>query len=119
MNEVLEIVESSAKILQLNVGGGFIQSKTWMQILADITGKKLCVIETEDSSAIGAGILNMKALKMIADYDSLQPKNNLLVEPDLNNHLVYQKFYAVFKKLYQSLKDSMHDVYEANLVKDN
>jgi gluconokinase len=119
MNEVLEIVESSAKILQLNVGGGFIRSQTWMQILADITGKKLCVIETEDSSAIGAAILNMKALKMIEDYDSLQPKNNLLVEPDLNNHLVYQKFYAVFKKLYQSLKDSMHDVYEANLVKDN
>lgn len=120
MNEVLEIVESSAeKIQQLNVGGGFIQSKTWMQILADITGKKLCVIETEDSSAIGAVLINMKALNMIEDYDSLQPKNNLLVEPDLNNHLVYQKYYSVFKKLYSSLKDSMHEVYEANSVKNN
>jgi gluconokinase len=119
MNEVLEIVESSAKILQLNVGGGFIRSQTWMQILADITGKKLCVIETEDSSAIGAAILNMKALKIIDRYDSLQPKNNLIIEPDLNNHLLYQKYYSVFKKLYSSLKDSMHEVYEANSVEDN
>jgi gluconokinase len=115
MNEVLEVVESSAeKIVQLNVGGGFIQSETWMQILADITGKKLCVIETEDSSAVGAAILNMKALKMIEDYDSLQPKNNILIEPDLNNHLLYKKYYLVFKNLYCSLKESMHEVYEIN-----
>lgn len=112
MNEVLEIVESSTKILQLNVGGGFIRSQTWMKILADITGKKLCVIEIEDSSAIGAVILNMKALKMIDDYDSLQPKNNLLVEPDLNDHSLYQKYYSVFRNLYSSLKNSMHEIYE-------
>jgi gluconokinase len=120
MNEVLQIVESSVeKIVQLNVGGGFIQSKTWMRILADITGKNLCVIETEDSSAIGAAILNMKALKMVKDYDSLQPKNNLLIEPDLNNHLLYEKYYAVFKNLYRCLKELMHEDYEINSVKND
>jgi gluconokinase len=120
MNEVLQIVESSVeKIVQLNVGGGFIQSKTWMRILADITGKNLCVIETEDSSAIGAAILDMKALKMVKDYDSLQPKNNLLIEPDLNNHLLYEKYYAVFKNLYRSLKELMHEDYEINSVKND
>lgn len=116
MNQVLENVESSTeKILQLNVGGGFIHSKTWMHILADITSKKLCVIETEDSSAIGAALLNMKALKMIDSYDSLKPKNNLLIEPDLRNHSVYQKYYAVFKKLYKPMKELMHQDYEAGV----
>jgi len=116
MNQVLEIVESSTeKIVQLNVGGGFIHSKTWMHILSDITGKKLCVIETEDSSAIGAALLNMKALKMIEDYDSLKPKSNLLIEPDLNNHVVYEKYYSIFKNLYKPMKESMHQVYEINL----
>ncbi|MGN6533202.1 MAG: FGGY-family carbohydrate kinase, partial [Ginsengibacter sp.] len=86
----------------------FIHSKTWMQILADITGKKLAVIESEDSSAIGAALINMKALKMIEEYDSLQPKNDLVVEPVLENHKVYEKYYAVFKNLYNSTKDLMH-----------
>ena len=116
MNQVLEIVESSTEnIIQLNVGGGFIQSKIWMQILADITGKKLCVIEAEDSSAVGAALLNMKALKMIDAYDSLQPKKNLVVEPDLNNHLVYEKYYGVFKKLYKLMKELMHEDYEVSI----
>jgi gluconokinase len=111
----MEIVESSAeKIVQLNVGGGFIHSKTWMQILADITGKKLAVIESEDSSAIGAALINMKSLKMIEEYDSLQPKNNLIVEPDLNNHLIYQKYYSVFENLYKPMKELMHEDYEAS-----
>lgn len=113
MNQVLEIVESSTeKIVQLNVGGGFIHSKTWMQILADITGKKLAVIESEDSSAIGAALINMKALKMIDAYDSLQPKNNLVVEPDLDNQVVYKKYYAVFKNLYKPMKELMHEDYK-------
>jgi gluconokinase len=113
MKQVLEIVESSTeKIVQLNVGGGFIHSKTWLKILADITGKKLAVIESEDSSAIGAALINMKALKMIEDYDSLRPKNNLVVEPDLDNHLVYKRYYAVFKKLYKPMKELMHEDYE-------
>jgi len=115
MYQVLKIVESSTeKIVQLNVGGGFIHSKSWMKILSDITGKKLCVIETEDSSAIGAALLNMKALNMIDDYSSLKPESNLFVEPDLNNHLLYQKYYSVFKSLYECLKLSMHNDYEIN-----
>jgi gluconokinase len=86
-----------------------------MQILADITDKKLAVIESEDSSAIGAALINMKAWKMIEEYDSLQPKNNLVVEPDLNNHLVYEKYYAVFKKLYKPMKEVMHEDYEISI----
>jgi gluconokinase len=108
-------VESSTnKIVQLNVGGGFIHSKTWMQILADITGKKLAVIESEDSSAIGAALINMKAIKMIDAYDSLQPKNDLVVEPDLEKHKVYVKYYSVFKNLYKRMKDLMHQDYQLN-----
>ncbi|MEO9004155.1 MAG: gluconokinase [Ginsengibacter sp.] len=116
MCQVLEIVESSTtKIQQLNVGGGFIHSKVWLKMLADITGNKLCVIETEDSSAIGAVLLNMKALKMIKNYSALKPLKNVVISPDIRNHKVYKRYFAVFLNLYESMKDSMHEVYGINL----
>ncbi len=109
MNQVLQIVESStSKIEKLIVSGGFIHSKTWMNILAGITGKKLLVIETQDSSAVGAALLNMKAMKMIKNYSSLKPNIHQIVKPDLKNHKRHEENYAVFKNLYPALKDSMH-----------
>lgn len=109
MNQVLQIVESStSKIEKLIVSGGFIHSKTWINILADVTGKKLLVIETKDSSAVGAALLNMKAMKMIKSYSSLKPGISQTVKPDLKNHKRHQENYAVFKNLYPTLKDSMH-----------
>jgi len=113
MKQVLQIVESStSKIDKLVVGGGFIHSKTWMHILADITGKKLVVIETQDSSAVGAALLNMKAIKMIKNYSSLKPNISQTVKPDLKNQKRHEDNYAVFKTLYPALKDSMHKIYQ-------
>ncbi len=109
MKQVLQIVESStSKIDKLIVGGGLIHSKIWMQILSDITGKKLFVIETQDSSAVGAALLNMKEMKIIKNYSSLKPSISQTVKPDLKNHKRYEENYSVFKNLYPALKDSMH-----------
>jgi gluconokinase len=109
MNQVLNIVESStSKINKLIVGGGLIHSGTWMRILSDITGKKLFVFQKEDSSAVGAALLNMKAIKMIKNYSSLKPSLNQTVSPDLKNHKKHEENYKIFKKLYPALKESMH-----------
>ena len=113
MNEVVQIVEKSTqKIDKLIVSGGLIRSKIWMQILSDITGKKLYVIETQDSSAVGAALLNMKTMKMIKSYSSLKPAVSQIVKPDLKNHKRHEANFAVFKTLYPALKDSMHRMNE-------
>ena len=83
-----------------------------MKILSDITGKKLFVFEKEDSSAVGAALLNMKAMKMIKNYSSLKPNISLIVKPDAKNHIVYGKYYPVFKNFYPALKNSMHQIYQ-------
>lgn len=109
MKQVLQIVESStSKIEKIIAGGGLIHSKTWMNILAEVIGKKLFVIETQDSSAVGAALLNMKSMKVIKNYSSLKPNINQIVNPDLKNHNRHEENYAIFKKLYPALKDSMH-----------
>lgn len=115
LNQVLKIVESSTKkIDQLIVGGGFIHSKTWMKILADISGKKIYVIETEDSSAVGAALLNMKTMGIIENYSSFKPRVKEIVAPDFANHAKHEANYSVFTKLYNALKEPMHLVYRNN-----
>ncbi len=103
-------------VKQLNVSGGFVHSKTWMQILADITGKKVCLIQTEDASAIGAALLGMKAINLRDSYSIQNFKNNIVIEPDINNHGLHKKYYGIFKNLYEPLKKSMHQLYDINYI---
>ena len=115
LKNILQIIEASTvSITQLNVSGGLVHSKTWMQILADVSGKKNCLVQTEDASSIGAALLGMKALKIINDYDSLNPGIDITMKPNEKNHIVYEKYYEVFKPLYQPLKESMHRLHEIN-----
>ncbi|MBC7565617.1 MAG: gluconokinase, partial [Pedobacter sp.] len=110
--EVLQVVESNGEaITQLNVSGGFVQSEVWMQILADITGKKLVLIQEEDASAIGAVILAAKTLKLNI---SLKDKNPQSILPNIANHETYQKIFPIFKALYLSLKPLMKQLQQLN-----
>jgi gluconokinase len=108
LNDVLKTMETNDKINQLNVSGGFVASKIWMQILADITGKKICIVQTEDASAIGAAYLGLKTMKIIKDYNGLISKKTIkFIEPDFSNHKIYTNYFSVFQGLYGNLKNSM------------
>ncbi|HZI68073.1 MAG TPA: gluconokinase, partial [Hanamia sp.] len=111
--QVLQIVESSTnKIEKLIVGGGFINTRSWIELLADITGKKIFVIETEDSSAVGAALLNMKAMNVIDDFEKFKPEGGEIIEPGLSNHQKHEANFSVFKELYPALKSSMHQIHQ-------
>lgn len=113
LKNILEIIEeATAPVQQLNVSGGFIHSGPWIQILADVTGKKICSIQAEDASSYGAAMLYMKAMNLIENYQSLKPTDEVIIEPVEENFAAHKKYYPVFKKLYCDLKNSMHTVNE-------
>jgi gluconokinase len=109
LNDVLKTLEdASGGIRQVNISGGFTSSAVWTQILADITGKKLAVLQSEDSSALGAIYLAARVLHS-ESYEALtRVEQQDFIEPNTKNHEVYSKMFPVFKKLYRDLKDSMH-----------
>jgi gluconokinase len=109
LREVLEIVEDTTRpVEQVQLSGGFTGSRLWMQMLSDIIRKPVCIIQTNDASAIGAVFLAMKALRLQTDYSSLQVAKEDLVLPDPGNSVVYQKNFDIFKQLYPNLKSLMH-----------
>jgi gluconokinase len=118
LNDVLLAVEQySDEIKQINVSGGFVASPVWMQLLADITGKRLSLVQEEDASAVGAAFIAMKKLGLTenGEYPNLAGnKKEIFIEPDLNKHDIYRKYFAVFRTLYKNLKDSMHQIHLLN-----
>ena len=107
LNDVLQTLEqSSAPINQLNISGGFISSSVWTQMLADITGKKLAIVQQEDASALGAIFLAIDALKLKPIEQAADNEQNIM--PDEKAHQTYIKNFSVFKRLYGDLKETMH-----------
>ncbi|HVZ98148.1 MAG TPA: gluconokinase [Chitinophagaceae bacterium] len=109
LKNILDTLESSSgRIRQLHVSGGFSHSEVWMQVLADITGKKLCKIQSQDASCIGATLWGMKATGVIKSYQSKKIRAGVTIHPHLKTTRFYKEYFSIFKNLYPSLKDTMH-----------
>jgi len=113
LNDVLlSLTASGQEIKQLNVSGGFVTSATWLQIMADITGKRLLLYSVEDASAVGAAYLAFKAIGISADYPLPDQQNITYIEPDEKNHLIYKTHFGFYQKIYQQLKGVMHEMHD-------
>jgi gluconokinase len=113
LNDVLQVVQNSADaITQINISGGFVQSEVWMQMLADITGKKLVLVQKEDASAIGAVFLAAKTLNLDFSFVGTAPQS---IIPNAVNHEHYRKIFPIFKELYHSLSPLMKKLQHSNL----
>jgi gluconokinase len=113
LNDVLLTIEDTVTdITGLNVSGGFVTSKTWLQILADITGKKIVVVQADDASAIGAAFYGLKTLglKMRLNNSHLQESINTFL-PNSDTHNLYNQYFDIFKNLRLVLKEPMHHLY--------
>jgi gluconokinase len=106
LNDVVKsLEEASDSIKQISISGGFITSATWVQTLANITGKKLVVQQTEDASAMGAIYIAMQEL--FPDTKLPHLPDAQVIEPNAESHAVYAKMFPLFKKVYEDLKESM------------
>jgi len=113
MRDVLDAVqENSELITQINISGGFTKSEIWVQTLADITGKKLAILQADDASAVGAAFIALKVVGAIKDYPKVSD-DLTIYQPNPANRDVYNRSFSIYKQLYTDLKATMHQVYKA------
>jgi gluconokinase len=87
----------------VNVSGGFVHSNEWLQILANIFGKKMRLINASDASALGAAYLGLKTTGKISTYEELKGHEGRELHPEENVFAIYQKQYLTFQELYKNL----------------
>jgi len=111
--DVLSSLEKNLPpVREIKLSGGVAKAKAFVQILADVTGRKILTQDAGDASAIGAAYLALKELNAAEDYAFLHQAKSDATEPIKENAEVYHKLFAVYKGLYPSLKETMHTLHQ-------
>ena len=88
------------------IGGGA-ASKLWCGILADITGKKICIPETAEASALGAAIaaaVGAGWYKTFKEAAAAMTGIRRTINPDSQNHKKYTQMFERYKEIYPGLR---------------
>lgn len=78
------------------------------QIIADVTGMPLHVMEEHGGAALGSAMLAAKGAGLISRYDEMQTAHARLrhhYAPDMVRHQLYQDIFLTYLELYPRLKD--------------
>ena len=94
------------------VGGGA-RSPLWLRLQADVYGRTIRRTEVDEGPAYGAALLAGVAAGEFADVGEASERVRLrseVTEPDADEARRYDELYAVYRSLYASLKDQMHEL---------
>ncbi len=98
------------------VGGGALSAIT-CQILADVTGRKVETVDSpQNAGAVGAALLAGLGLGAIKSFKAIKDIISVTgtFRPDPRNKAIYDSYFNVFKKLYQSNKKHFQSLNEPN-----
>ena len=106
--DCLDIIEGmGAQLRSVRVSGGGAHSPFWRQLLADVFGKNVTVLETQEGSAYGAAVLALVGTGVyqsvpeacsatVREVDSLMPRPH--------ESQAYQRGHEVYRAMYPALK---------------
>ncbi len=103
--EIIEEMEVPVESVRASGGGG--QSAFWRQVLADIFGKRVSALESQEGSAYGAALLAMAGtggFSSVPEACRAAVKEVSSVEPRARESQIYRRGYEVYKALYPSLR---------------
>ncbi len=106
--DCLDIIEQmGAPVTSVRVSGGGARSGFWRQMLADVFGKRVVILETQEGSAYGAALLALAGTgangsvsevcqKAIREVDSVEPRP---AEQEIyaRGHRTYQSLYPALR----------------------
>lgn len=101
------LVDMGIPVDEIRVIGGGARSQAWRQILADVFGKEIVGINTNQGGALGAAIL---AAVGDGAYESVEVATDAIIktvdatQPNMDRHAMYQKKHEKYKTLYRCLE---------------
>jgi len=94
------------EIRRVHLGGGGSRNPVWRQMIADVLGKDVALLESRDASAVGAAILAGVGAGAYASAEAGADAVVRIGDPMrycTERHERYQKLYAQYRKVYGAL----------------
>ncbi|WP_346890134.1 xylulokinase [Clostridium sp. UBA1056] len=91
------------------VSGGGGKSELWRQILADMFNCKVSTNKSSEGPALGVALLagvGTGVYKDINEACSIAISENSIQYPKEENSLIYKRYYEIYKKIYNDLKET-------------
>jgi sugar (pentulose or hexulose) kinase len=101
--------ETGTRVKEFIAIGGGSASVFWLSIIADITGKVVCVPEDTEASALGAAIAAAVGAGWYQSFEQAAKKMTRIKErirPNNQYNKIYQQLFSKYKKLYPALRDN-------------
>lgn len=118
LNDSLQLIkDQGVAIDEIRAIGGGAKSAVWQQIMADIFGYEISLLNVEEGPAFGAALIAGVGVGL---YDSFEEVGESIIRVDrtiapiAENVKKYQEYYSIYRDLYKSLKGDF-----ANLAKIN
>jgi ribulose kinase len=106
---ILERMEQERlRIEQIIACGGATKSDLWMQIMADVTGKRISIPEEQEAVSLGSAIAGMVAAGIYPDLRSAAHatvRTAKTVDPNLENTEYYKEYVRQYVATYENLAE--------------
>lgn len=121
MRTIFEPMEEVAgPATEIRVAGGFTRSPLWLQIVADVLGRRLHLVESPEASALGAALLALRGAGIVERFEDLAPLVDATrdatsdsegdgageIVPDVQHHARYARLYEVYQRVYEGVRPS-------------
>ena len=96
-----KLEQGDIHLSRLYACGGGAKSKVWLQIKADVWGREIIPVETEETGALGSAILGFSGVMGNGDICQLAQRfvrHGTPVQPNSQHHTYYQKQYKKYRK---------------------
>jgi gluconokinase len=84
-------------------GNALLSSPAWVQMIADVLGRRIELSEIGEASSRGAALLALEAAGKIDSIETIDPELGVAYEPDMRRHVVYAQAIERQQKLYEKL----------------
>ncbi|MFW6035329.1 MAG: xylulokinase [Halothermotrichaceae bacterium] len=114
LRDSLELIKDKGlEVKEVRAIGGGVKSKVWQQIVADIFGHEISLLNVEEGPAFGAALIagvGAGVYNSFAEAEENIIKIKEKISPIQENVKKYNETYQIFRDLYPSLKKNFKDL---------
>lgn len=98
------------------VGGGT-KNPLWMQIVADVTGKRVQIPKISIGGSYGEALLAALGTGYLDSFEQLGEvvRFQKTILPREKEHAIYEKYIPIYERLYEQNRELMHELREVSL----